>query len=88
MQSPESKDIMGDTVVLKCSPLHCCSILSSKIEDANHKDFVFIHATNIMTSEKRLLGVVYKTSVRDPGIMLNFCPFCGERIDWFNKEQI
>jgi hypothetical protein len=33
-----------------------------------------------------LVGVSYKTGVKDKGVMLNFCPFCGEKIDWFREE--
>jgi len=72
---------------IKCTLPEFCTVLNSKIEDANHKGFVSIHSTNLNNGEQRLLGIAYKTSVRDPGVMLNFCPFCGERIDWFNNPQ-
>jgi hypothetical protein len=78
---------MDNNKILKCSLLSCCSLLNSKIGDANHKGFVYIQTTNTITGKERLIGIAYKTSVKDLGTLLNFCPFCGERIDWFNSAQ-
>lgn len=36
---------------------------------------------NMMTGDTRKVGVAYKTSAKDGGLMLNNCPFCGEKID-------
>jgi len=33
-----------------------------------------------------LRGVLYKMKSKDPGLALNFCPFCGERLDWFRDN--
>jgi hypothetical protein len=31
----------------------------------------------------RVSGVGYRGTSLDKGVMFNFCPFCGEKIDWF-----
>jgi hypothetical protein len=35
---------------------------------------------------ERLKGVMYKSEPKDHGLMMNFCPFCGAKIDWFREE--
>jgi hypothetical protein len=80
---------MDSNIIAKCSLSNWCSTLNSKIENANHKGFVLLRAMNADTGKERLLGIAYKTSVTDSGVMLNFCPFCGERIDyWFSIPGI
>lgn len=37
------------------------------------------------TDPPKLIGVTYHTKARDPGIILNLCPWCGERIR-FDEE--
>jgi hypothetical protein len=34
---------------------------------------------------EKLKGVFYKKDKNDRGLMLNYCPFCGSRIDWFRE---
>jgi hypothetical protein len=41
----------------------------------------------IKTGES-LKGAMYRESRKDKGLMINFCPFCGRRIDWFNQEGL
>jgi hypothetical protein len=41
----------------------------------------------IEPNDYRISGVGYKENHQDNGVMLNFCPFCGEAIDWFRKKQ-
>lgn len=43
------------------------------------KGFVKIDVHNMKTGESRVLGIAYKKSPRDVGMMLNFCPFCGAK---------
>jgi len=42
---------------------------------------------NMTTGDTRKVGVAYKTSAKDPGLMLNVCPFCGAEIDAGFKNQ-
>jgi hypothetical protein len=37
--------------------------------------------------KERTVGVIYKETARDRGLVLNYCPFCGEKIDWFREEE-
>jgi hypothetical protein len=39
--------------------------------------------------QEKLKGIMYKSEAKDHGLMMNFCPFCGAKIDWFreNREQ-
>lgn len=36
--------------------------------------------TNEETLKETMLGVAYKKSKRDPGILVNFCPSCGAKL--------
>ena len=38
-----------------------------------------------LEKEAKTIGVVYKRTGKDKGIMLNFCPFCGESLRPFRK---
>jgi hypothetical protein len=40
-------------------------------------------------SREEVQGVMYKSDQKDRGLMMNCCPFCGAKIDWFRdkKEQ-
>lgn len=31
-------------------------------------------------------GVYFQANAKDKGIALNFCPFCGARLDWFRDN--
>lgn len=35
----------------------------------------------------RVIGVNYKESAKDRGVMFNYCPYCGEKIDWFREGR-
>jgi hypothetical protein len=35
----------------------------------------------------KLNGAIYKPNAKDPGLAVNFCPFCGSRIDWFRENR-
>jgi len=56
--------------------------------DENRRGFNGVSTINIKTGIFRYIGVRYcKTSKRmDRGIMLNFCPFCGEKISWWQRR--
>ena len=51
------------------------------------KGFVYVSALSADFKTKKLLGVMYKESAQDRGVMLNHCPFCGEKIDWFRDGR-
>jgi hypothetical protein len=37
-------------------------------------------------AQEKLKGIMYKSDAKDHGLMMNFCPFCGSRIDWFRES--
>ena len=64
-----------------------CSALADRCEGVTHKGKGFTQVMALTKDELSLtlLGVKYRTSAKDKDIMLNYCPFCGEQIDWFRK---
>jgi hypothetical protein len=38
--------------------------------------------------EAELKGIMYKETKKDNGLMLNFCPVCGAKIDWFREDGL
>lgn len=70
----------------------CCKSLHDRTaEVGSHvKGFVYVSSLSDDFKTVKLLGVMYKESATDRGIMLNHCPFCGEKIDWFRdgREEV
>lgn len=61
-----------------------CSRLAERLEaeaNARRKGLVLVVATNLETGALRTVGVSFKQGAKDPGLLLNVCPFCAERID-------
>jgi hypothetical protein len=74
----------------RCTLDAYCQPLEDRLEpDANarRKGFVVMVLMNMTTGDTRKVGVAYKTSAKDPGLMLNVCPFCGAEIDAGFKNQ-
>lgn len=70
-----------------------CWLMNDKLEpEANvGKGLVQVNVQCISDLSKGLpsicIGVFFKKTVKDSGIMLNFCPFCGGNIKgWERKE--
>lgn len=76
--------VIPDPVHVKpepCSVDNICPALDSRIEGANFetsKGFCTIHLVNTTTGTTRFFGVAYKERKADKGVMLNYCPFCGQ----------
>jgi hypothetical protein len=82
----------------KCENGKLCNNLAKRAypykKDA--RGFVVVrHITIKQMSEQQIglddsviSGVGYKETAKDRGVMLNFCPFCGERIDWFIRKEV
>jgi len=66
----------------KCKIGEYCEMLKSKLENTNEtiKGIVPITVVNLKTFEDRHVGLCYRKSTTDKGLILNFCPFCGEKI--------
>lgn len=63
----------------KCSVQLMCSSLSERVDgvNENRKGFSLMVTTNFETGKNTRIGVVYKTSSKDRGLIINHCPFCG-----------
>ena len=78
----------------KCSKEYgFCETLSARVREAgsNSKGFVAMQTLNLSSKvgspQIKTIGVMYKTSKSDRGLMLNECPWCGEKIDWFRDKE-
>lgn len=59
-----------------------CERLTERLDYTNSriKGLSEVVLTNFVTNKTRTAGIVYKTELRDNGMMLNFCPFCGVQL--------
>jgi hypothetical protein len=67
-----------------------CSTMAAKIKFPGEGGYGFF-AVMVMNSKEltqTLAGAMYKTSAKDRGVMMNFCPYCGTKIDWFRGEGL
>jgi hypothetical protein len=76
----------------KCSQENgLCWPMSERCKNAGDTGYGFftIQCVDLSSKAKQasivLRGIRYKMTPKDPGLALNVCPFCGERIDWFRK---
>jgi len=72
--------------------LVCCSIMEKILEkeiNASVQGFVRIRTFDFKINKSKCLGIMYRDSYNNRScnkIMLNFCPFCGERISKQEEE--
>lgn len=69
----------------KCSKKEWCLLMERALEpeaNSHKKGLSILVVTNILTNKDRVVGVVFKKAAADRGIMLNACPWCGEKILW------
>lgn len=45
-----------------------------------HKGLIQVNLSNLETMKTTCLGVKYKLNAQDKGLLLNICPWCGEKI--------
>lgn len=62
-----------------------CPAMNRALGDtlANHygRGLTAIVLTNLATGTSRVAGIAYRKSGKDNGLMLNYCPWCGEPIE-------
>jgi hypothetical protein len=70
-----------------------CSSMARRIKFPGEKGYGFFALMVIKRSDlektqaqEKLKGVMYKSDKKDNGLMMNFCPFCGSKIDWFREN--
>jgi hypothetical protein len=81
----------------KCGNGKLCDDLAKRAYpyEKNARGFVAVrHITIKQMSERQIglddsvvSGIGYKETAKDKGVMLNYCPFCGEKIDWFREKE-
>lgn len=71
-----------------------CKTLSDRLDPACHHgkgmqplSVMDMNALVGDSSAIKCVGVLYKTDSKDRGVMFNYCPYCGNKIDWFRKEK-
>ena len=69
----------------RCNKDGCCEHLWKRIGDGG-KGFKAIHTAKAGDSEVRFMGVAYKESSKDNGLLLNWCPFCGGQPGYFDRS--
>ena len=70
---------------VKCSEKRWCLPMRMSLNDeanARKKGIATVVLTSVLGMGSRLIGVAYKKTAKDLGVMLNFCPWCGEPILW------
>jgi len=69
-----------------CNKDGCCTHLAERLGDGG-KGFKALHTVKRDSNVARFLGVVYKTSAKDNGLLLNWCPFCGGQPGYFERTE-
>jgi hypothetical protein len=74
--------------------LGLCSSMEQRVKFPGEKGYGFFTLMVIDHSDpgkkqwrEKLKGVMYKSDPKDRGLMMNFCPFCGAKIDWFREGK-
>lgn len=74
----------------KCDKNKCCEALTNRLEDYGKKGFFAVNTIGLYDKADsvswKFRGVAYKTSAKDKGLMLNWCPFCGGQPGHFKRE--
>jgi hypothetical protein len=71
---------------VKCSKKQWCAAMAERITD-ERRGFNTVNVVNLQTGTLRLIGIRYCLSAKDRGVMLNFCPWCGTDISFFEEEK-
>lgn len=72
--------------ITSCSEEKLCKHMESRVGDRGAKGLSVASTLNLETGKVRMLGVVYKTSAKDSGVLLNVCPWCEGRPGYFERS--
>lgn len=64
----------------KCRSESFCEFLEKRTSNTAQKGFYKLDLFDIEKLEESGSIIVYKNSVKDKGLVLNFCPFCGSNL--------
>lgn len=74
----------------KCEGEILCTALNDRLNDGNArgKGLSGVDLMNLRTMKTSFIGVCYKRSSKDRGLMINFCPWCGASLEHlFRREE-
>lgn len=76
-------------LIKRCSSAAWCNTLATRLDRKNNrgKGLAPFVVMNLDTGKERVVGVTYKTSASDSGVLLNFCPWCGQRVTWARERS-
>lgn len=66
-----------------CNEHTLCSHISSRITETGAG---FYKLEQVQNSRTVLVGIVYKRSKNDRGLLLNVCPFCAAKLGLLSKS--
>jgi hypothetical protein len=73
---------MADEAIAKCGSEVMCSPLAERVQPGYHaKGLNCAEVMNMASGKISGFLVMYKTSSKDKGLVLNFCPWCGAEIN-------
>jgi len=72
----------------KCTKEESCFGVQEIVQIATgrYKGLQHVHLTNMKTGVSRYAGIIYRKHATDKGTMLNFCPWCGESIKFWEEK--
>ena len=73
----------------KCSLTRCCPAMVRNINHDSRRGLTGVTTVNLKTGETRDIGIRYCLTAKskDKGVMLNFCPWCGESLQWWESSK-
>ena len=71
--------------VNRCHETGICDHMAKRVGDGG-KGFKALHTVSRDSNVTRFLGVAYKLSAKDKGLLLNWCPFCGGQPGYFKRD--
>lgn len=69
-----------------CTKKSDCEAMANRITEGG-AGFEHVTLFNISTSKARYIGIRYRKNRKDRGIMLNFCPWCGGNLQFFESAK-
>ena len=72
----------------KCTREESCPAVTSLVQLSGRwcKGLQHVYFTDLKTEKRRYGGVIYRESAKDEGTLLNFCPWCGEKIQYWKDK--
>jgi len=72
----------------KCTREEGCFGVKEMVQVAagRYKGLQHVHLTNFKTGKTRYGGIIYRKTANDKGTMLNYCPWCGAKIQFWVRK--